>query len=88
MFNYGVPITRKQIKRSNLLALCFVPQACNFIAGVINYRLWHRCFLVNFSKFLRTPFLQNTSELLLLCFDWSHTHKLVHQKNQNLVLHT
>ena len=24
-------------------------------------RLWHRCFPANFSKFLRTPFLQNTS---------------------------
>ena len=23
-------------------------------------RLWHRCFSVNFSKFLRTPFSQNT----------------------------
>ena len=29
-------------------------------------RLWHRCFLVNFAKFLRTPFLQNTSGWLLL----------------------
>ena len=29
-------------------------------------RLWHRCFTVNFAKFLRTPFLQNTSERLLL----------------------
>ena len=28
--------------------------------------LWHRCFPVNFSKFLRTPFLQNTSGRLLL----------------------
>ena len=24
-------------------------------------RLWYRCFSVNFVKFLRTPFLQNTS---------------------------
>ena len=24
-------------------------------------RLWHRCFPVNFTKFLRTPFLLNTS---------------------------
>ena len=24
-------------------------------------RLWHRCFLVNFTKFPRTPYLQNTS---------------------------
>ena len=27
--------------------------------------LWHRCFPVNFVKYLRTPFLQNTSERLL-----------------------
>ena len=29
-------------------------------------RLWHRCFPVNLEKFLRTPFLQNTSGRLLL----------------------
>ena len=28
--------------------------------------LWHRCFPVNFEKFLRTPFLQSTSGRLLL----------------------
>ena len=26
---------------------------------------WHRCFTVNFEKFPRTPFLQNTSGRLL-----------------------
>ena len=31
--------------------------------------LWHRCFPVNFAKFLRTPFLQNTSRRLLLDSD-------------------
>ena len=31
-------------------------------------RLWHRCFSVNFAKFLRTTFLQNTSGRLLLNF--------------------
>ena len=36
--------------------------ACNFIKK----RLWQRCFPVNFVKFLRTPFLQNTSGRLLL----------------------
>ena len=30
-------------------------------ATLLKERLWHRCFLVNFEKFLRTPFLQNTS---------------------------
>ena len=30
-------------------------------ATLLKKRLWHRCFPVNFEKFLRTPFLQNTS---------------------------
>ena len=34
--------------------------------GVLKKRLWHRCFLVNFAKLLRTPFWQNTSVQLLL----------------------
>ena len=38
------------------------PEACNFIKK----RLWRRCFPVNFAKFQRTPFLQNTSGRLLL----------------------
>ena len=37
------------------------PKACNFIKK----RLWYRCFPVNFAKFLRAPFLQNTSGRLL-----------------------
>ena len=36
-------------------------------ATLLKKRLWHRCFPVNFVKFLRTPFLQNTSGRLLLC---------------------
>ena len=35
-------------------------------ATLLKKRLWHRCFHVNFAKFLRTPFLQNTSRRLLL----------------------
>ena len=30
-------------------------------ATLLKKKLWHRCFPVNFAKFLRTPFLQNTS---------------------------
>ena len=37
-------------------------QACNFIKK----RLWHKCFPVNFAKFLGTPFSQSTSGRLLL----------------------
>ena len=35
-------------------------------AALLKKRLWHRCFPVNFAEFLRTPFLHNTSGLLLL----------------------
>ena len=35
-------------------------------ATLLKKRLWHRCFPVNFAKFLRIPFLENTFELLLL----------------------
>ena len=43
----------------------------NKVAGLrppilLKKRLWHRCFSVNFVKYLRTPFLQNTSGRLLL----------------------
>ena len=43
----------------------------NKVAGLrpttlLKKRLWHRCFPVNFVKFLRTTFLQNTSRRLLL----------------------
>ena len=35
-------------------------------ANLFKKRLWQRCFPVNFVKFLRTSFLQNTSGRLLL----------------------
>ena len=35
-------------------------------ATLFKKRLWHRYFPVNFAKFLRTPFLQNTSSRLFL----------------------
>ena len=43
----------------------------NQVAGLrpaisLKKRLWHRCFPMNFAKFLKTPFLQNTSGRLLL----------------------
>ena len=38
----------------------------NKVATLLKKRLWHRCPPVNFAKFLRTPFLQNSSGRLLL----------------------
>ena len=35
-------------------------------ATLLKKSLWHRCFPVNVVEFLRTPFLQNTYERLLL----------------------
>ena len=35
-------------------------------ATLLKKRLWYRCFPVNFAKFPRTTFLQNTSGRLLL----------------------
>ena len=45
----------------------------NNVAGLrpafsLKQRLWHRCFPVNFVKYLRTHFFQNTSGRLLLTF--------------------
>ena len=39
-------------------------------ATLLKKRLWHRYFPVNFVKFLRTTFLQNTSQRLLLNLDF------------------
>ena len=41
---------------------------CNKVrsATVLKKGIWHRCFSVNFAKFLRTSFSQNTSGPLLL----------------------
>ena len=39
-------------------------------ATLLKKRLWHRCFPVNFAKFLKTPFLQNTSGDCFFLF-WS-----------------
>ena len=40
-------------------------------ATLLKKRLWHRCFAVNFTKFLRTPFLTEHIRWLLLDF-WKH----------------
>ena len=44
----------------NFTKLCLSP------ATLLKKRLWHRCFPLDFAKFVRTPFLQNNSGRLLL----------------------
>ena len=38
------------------------------LATVLKKRLWHRCFPLNFAKFLRTPFFIENLRWLLLFF--------------------
>ena len=47
-------------------------------ATLLKKTLWHRCFLVNFSKFLRTPFLQNTSSFWIYFQNWLYD-KILHK---------
>ena len=43
-------------------------ESCWWPATLLKKRLQHRYFPVNFAKFIKTPFLQNTSERLPLEF--------------------
>ena len=57
----------------------------NKVAGLrptalLKKRLWHRCFPMDFVKFLRTPILQNTSSRLPLKFQANY-----HKANQSFV---
>ena len=80
--------TRPQVFYKNKLLLKVSQNSYeNTCVGVAFYnkvaslklRLWQRCFLVNFAKFLRTTFLQNTSVRLVLnnLFMDIHSTKLV-----------
>ena len=57
----------------NLNFFRILVDGCIRLATFLEKRLWHRCFPVNFAKFLRTPFLQNTSGRLLLAHVNIHT---------------
>ena len=78
MENSAVPPVRCSVKKGVLWSFAEFTgkQLCQSlffskVAGVrpltlFKKRLWHRCYPVNFAKFLRTPFLQNSSGRLLL----------------------
>ena len=53
-------------KEMVFLVLLYFHGQSLFFDKVEKKRLWHRCFPVNFVKFLRTSLLQNTSGHLLL----------------------
>ena len=74
----GVPRNFTKITGKQLCQSLFFKQLCqglsfNKVAGLgpatlLKKRLWHRCFPVNFVKFLRIPFLTEHLWLLLLHF--------------------
>ena len=43
-----------------------IARRCSLKKVLLKKRLRHRCFRVNFAKFLRAPFLQNTSFIRIL----------------------
>ena len=52
-------------------------------ATLFKKRLWHRCFPLNFAKFLRAPFLYNTSgQLILKIYVKISSHKLDQKRLQ------
>ena len=55
-----------EISQNSQENTCARVSSLNFKKTLLKMRPWHRCFAVNFVKFLWTPFLQNTSGRLLL----------------------
>ena len=68
--------------------------ACARASFLKKRRLWHKCFPVNFAKFLRIPFLQNTSGglrgllNLLHNFDLSWFLSLVSFRHEKIIIIT
>ena len=50
--------------------------------------MWHSCFLVNFVKFLKIPYLQNTSGWLLLSFIRCDFDRFSYQPEDLLRMHS
>ena len=64
-FKNVVKFTEKHLYR-----ILFFSKVAGFQVGTFfRKRLRQKCFPVNFANFLRTLILQNTSKLLLLCFE-------------------
>ena len=62
--------------RKHLCQSLFFNKVAGMPATLLKKRLLHRCFPVNFAKFLRTPFLKEHLRWLLLIFQsiiyWTH----------------
>ena len=63
----GVLRNFTKFTRKHLCQSLFLNKVAGLRPAVLfQKRLWHRCFPVSFVKFLRTPFLQNSSGRLFL----------------------
>ena len=61
----SLKISQNSLEKTCARVSFFDKVACLRPTTLLKKRLWHRCFPVNFAKLL-TPFLRNTSRLLLL----------------------
>ena len=60
-------LRNSQNSQENICARVFFKKVKGVRPGtLLKNKLWHRCFPVNFAKFLRAPVLQNTYGRLLL----------------------
>ena len=59
---------KKVLKKFAIFTRKHLYRSLFFFETLLEKRLWYKCFSVSFVKFLRTPFLQNTSGRLLLLF--------------------
>ena len=51
---------RKRLASGNVYIVSCITTEAIRPATLLKRNLWHRCFLVNFAKFLRTPFFYRT----------------------------
>ena len=61
----------RKIHRKTPVPVSFFNKVAGSACNLLKMRLWHGCFPVDFAKFLRTSFSQNTSGRLLLVVAFS-----------------
>ena len=60
-YKKGVLRNFTKLTGKHLFQSLFFNKNAGLRPAILLKRLWHRCFPVNFTKFLKTPFSQNTS---------------------------
>ena len=73
-----------KLTRKHLCQTGYFNKVCK--PKTVKKRLRHKCFPLNVTKFVRTPFLQNTSGRLLLFHRWLRNKKMSSLVNSSLCL--